>query len=95
MFVNWKVIFKFKADKENCNFPTQFCLGSISSEFGVTKSREVSLKWIVNDFFVDFNDIDKSDTLNMHKYLMFKIKIKKCLELLSKCLLGYCILADL
>ena len=47
------------------------------------------------DFFVDFNDIDKSDTLNMHKYLMFKNKIKKCLGLLSKCLLGYCILVDL
>ena len=32
-FVNGKGIFKFKADNENVNFITQFCLGSISNGF--------------------------------------------------------------
>ena len=27
------------------NFPTQFCLRSISDKFGATESREVSFKW--------------------------------------------------
>ena len=31
---NEKEIFKFKADNKNVNFPTQFCLGSISNGFG-------------------------------------------------------------
>ena len=33
LFVNGKGIFKFKADNENVNFITQFCLGSISNGF--------------------------------------------------------------
>ena len=35
--------FKFKADNKNVNFPTQFCLGSISNGFSATESREMSL----------------------------------------------------
>ena len=50
MFVNGKEIFKFKADNANVNFPTQFCLGSISNGFSVTESREVSLNENVYDF---------------------------------------------
>ena len=44
LFVNGKEIFKFKANNKNVNFPTQFCLGSISNKFGATEPREVSLK---------------------------------------------------
>ena len=76
MFVNGKEIFKFKANNKNVNFPTQFCLGSISNGFGATESREVSLKGNVYDFSVDYNAIDKSDILNIHKYLMVKNNIK-------------------
>ena len=50
LFVNGKEIFKFKADNRN-NFPTQFCLGSISNGFGTTESGEVSLNRSVYDFF--------------------------------------------
>ena len=53
MFVNGKEIFKFKADNGNVNFPTQFCLGSISNGFGATDYREVSLKGNVYSFSVD------------------------------------------
>ena len=72
MFVNVKEIFKFKADGKNVNFPTQFRLGSISNGFSATESREVSLNGNVYDFLVGYNYIDKSDIINIHKYLMTK-----------------------
>ena len=64
LFVNGIEIFKFKADKKNVNFPTRFCLGSISDEFSNTESREVSLERIVYKFSVHCNSTDKSDNLN-------------------------------
>ena len=71
-FVNWKEIFKFKTDSKNVSFPTQFRLGRMSNVFSSTDSREVSLNGNVNDFSVDYNSIDKSNILNIHKYLMIK-----------------------
>ena len=62
--VKGKKIFKFKADNENVNFPTPFCVGSISNGFFATESREVSLSRNVCDFSVDYNSIDKSNILN-------------------------------
>ena len=56
--------------------PTQFCLESISNGFSNTESKEISLNGNVYDFSVDGNFIDKSDILNIHKYLMNKNKIK-------------------
>ena len=76
MFVNGKEIIKFKADSKNVNFPTRFCLGSISDGFSATESREVFLNGNVYDFPVDYNSIDKSDILNIHQYLMAKSNIK-------------------
>ena len=67
LFVNEKEIFKFKIDNKNVNFPSQFCLGNISNEYSATESREVSLNGNVYDFSVDYNSIDKSDILNIHK----------------------------
>ena len=87
--VNGKEIFKFKAHKKNFNFPTWFCLGSISNGFSSTESRDVSLNGNVYDFSVDYNAIDKFGMLNIPKYLMTKNNIKKCSALLSKCLLYY------
>ena len=75
-FVNGKEVFKFKTDNKNFNFPTQFCLGSISNGFSASDSREVSLNGIVYDFSVDCNSINKSDILNIHNYLMKKNNIK-------------------
>ena len=75
LFVNGKEIFKFKSGNKNVNFLTQLCLGSISNGFIATESREVSLNGNVYDFSVDYNFIDKSDILNIHKYLMNKNNI--------------------
>ena len=44
----------------------------MSNVFSSTDSREVSLNGNVNDFSVDYNSIDKSNILNIHKYLMIK-----------------------
>ena len=76
LFVNGKEIIKFKADNKNFNFLTRFCLGSISDVFNAPESREVSLNGNVYDFSFDYNSIDKSDILNIHKYLMTKNSIK-------------------
>ena len=38
-FINGKEVFKSKADNKNANFPTQFCLGSISNGFSATESK--------------------------------------------------------
>ena len=54
----------------------QLCLGSISNGFSATESREVSLNVNVNDCSVDYNSSDKSDIINIHKYLMTKNDIK-------------------
>ena len=72
LFVNGKEIFKCKADNRNFRFPTQFCLGSISNGFSAIQSRQVSLDGNVCGFSVDYNSIDKSDILNIHKYLIAK-----------------------
>ena len=50
LFVNGKQVYNFKADNKNDDFPTQFCLRSISKKFGAIDSREVSLEEDVRDF---------------------------------------------
>ena len=72
LVVNGKEACKFKADNKNVNFPTQFCLGSTSNGVAATESREVSLKGNVYDFSLDYKAIDKSDILNLRKYLKVK-----------------------
>ena len=61
LFVNRKEISKFNVINGNFNFPTKFFLGNIFNGSG---------------FSVDYNAIDKSNILNIHKYLMVKINIK-------------------
>ena len=68
LFVNGKEVYKFKADDKNVNFPTQYCLGSISNKFDAADSRQLSLKGNVYDFSVDYDTINKSDIINIHKF---------------------------
>ena len=75
LFVNGKEICKFKASNKNSNFPSQFCLGSISKKFDYVDSEQVSFKGNVYDFSVDSGAFDKSNILNIHKYLMIKNNI--------------------
>ena len=76
LFVNRKEICKFEVDNKNANFPVQFCLGNIPDRFSAIESRELSLNGYVYGFSVDYNSNDKSDIVNIHKYLMTKNDIK-------------------
>ena len=71
--ISFSIIFKFKYDNKNFNFPTQFYLESISNRFSATETREVSSNRNVYDFSVDCSSNNTSDMLNIHKYLMIKI----------------------
>ena len=64
---------KNNKDNKTINFPTQFCLQSISNAFRANESREICLQGNVCDFSVDWNAIGKFDILNIHEYLMVKI----------------------
>ena len=76
LFVNGKKIYKFKPSHKNVSFPSQFFLGSISDKFDCVNSEEVSFKGNVYDFSVDYGSIEKSEVLNIHKYLMSKNNMK-------------------
>ena len=44
----------------------------MSDGFSATESREISLNGNICDCLVDYNSIDKSDILKIHRYLMTK-----------------------
>ena len=75
LYVNGKEIYNFKASNKNVNSPSQFCLGSIQNEFDSGGLNEVSFKGNVYDFSVDDSAIDKSNILNIRKYLTIKNNI--------------------
>ena len=62
-------IFKFEADNKYVDSPSQFRLRSISRNSDYDESEEVSYKGSVHDFSVDYEATDKSNILNIHKYL--------------------------
>ena len=49
---------------------------NISDGFSATDSREISLNGNLYDYSVNYNSIDKSDILHIHKYLMTKNDIR-------------------
>ena len=63
----------------------------IPNGFSATESREVPLNGNVHDSSIDYNSIDKSHILNIHKNLMTKNKIKQY----PACLLYYKVLVVL
>ena len=50
LFINGQESYKFKADDKSVDFPTQFCLESISNKLGNIDSREVYLEGNVHGF---------------------------------------------
>ena len=69
LFVDGKEISKFKADNKNVN-PLSFVSEVYLMDLVLSLNRNVY------DFSVDYISIDKSDILNIHKYLMTKNNIK-------------------
>ena len=72
MVIRVKKIYKFKTNNSIVNFPAPFCLGRISKRFDYVEVREMSLKGVLYDLSVDYDAIDKSNILKIHKYLMVK-----------------------
>ena len=62
------------------------CLGNVSAEF-LANMIKTDLNRNVYDFSVDNNMIDTSNIIDIHKYLMKKHNIKRCLDFLRKWML--------
>ena len=79
-------MYEFKTNIKNVDFANQFFLGCISNKFAISnkiwvylinfETEKVSLKGNVYDFLVNYDAIDKSDILNIRKYLRVKNNIK-------------------
>ena len=71
LFVNGTEIFKFKA-KDYEIVPYSLCLGNISKDWTNDNMKETGFNGYIYDFSTDYNAINKSDLLDIHKYLMKK-----------------------
>ena len=76
LFVNGKEIYKLKEYNKSVNFSNQICLRSISNKFDYVEVKEVSLNRNVYNVLVSYYANDKSDILNIQKYLIVKNNIK-------------------
>ena len=74
LFVNATEIIKFKAKDSEI---TQYllCLGNLSKDWSVDIMKKTGFNGYINDFSVDYDVIEVSDILEIHKYLMEKSKI--------------------
>ena len=71
LFVNGKEIIKFKA-KDSEIVPYSLCLGNISKDW-TNDMKKTGFDGYIYYFSTDYNVINKSDILDIHKYLMKKI----------------------
>lgn len=60
LFVYGEKIHKIKANYKNVDFPSQFCLASISEKHDGVESCELSFKGNVYNFSVYYDSFDKS-----------------------------------
>ena len=70
-FVNGTEIIKFKA-KNSEIVPYSLCLGNISKDWTNDNMKKTGFNGYIYDFSTDYKVINKSDILNIHKYLMKK-----------------------
>ena len=68
---NGTEIIKFKA-KVSETVATPLCLGNITKEFSEDNTEKTGLNGYLDDFSVDYDAVEVSDILNIHKYLMEK-----------------------
>ena len=71
LFTNGKKIIKLKAKDSEIN-PYEMGLGNISKDWSVDNIKKTSPKGFVYDFSVNYEAIEVSDILDVHKYLMEK-----------------------
>ena len=77
LFINATKIHQFKAkDSDIKRYP--LCLGNISKDVSVDNMKKTGLNRYVYDFSVDYDIIDTSNIIGIHKYLRNKHDKKKC-----------------
>ena len=69
LFVNAKKIYEFKARDSEIKIYI-LCLGNISKDFTANNMKKTGLNGYVYEFSVDYNVIDTSNIINIHKYLI-------------------------
>ena len=69
LFVNGTEIIKFKA-KDSEIVPYLLCLGNISKDWTNDNMKKTGFNGYIYDFSTDYNVTNKSDILDIHKYLM-------------------------
>ena len=72
--MNGKNIIKFKA-KDSEILLYSLCLGNISKDSANDDKKKTGFNGYIYDFSTDYNVINKSDILDIHKYLMKKNNI--------------------
>ena len=71
LFINATKIHQFKAkDSDIKRYP--LCLGNISKDVSVDNMKKTGLNRYVYDFSVDYDIIDTSNIIDIHKYLRNK-----------------------
>ena len=72
LFVDGTEIIKFKT-KDSEIIPYSLCLGNISKDWTNNNMEKAGFNGSIYEFITDYNVINKSDILDIHKYLMRKI----------------------
>ena len=75
LFVNGAEIIKFKAKDSEIN-PYELCIRNIWKDWSIDNMKKTGLKGCVYDFSVDYDAVEVSNILDIHKYLMEKNEIK-------------------
>ena len=74
LFVNGTKTIKFKAkDSEITAYPLY--VGNISKDWSVDNMKKTGFNGYIYDFSVDYDTIEVSDILDIHKYLMKKNEV--------------------
>ena len=71
LFVIGTEIVKFKA-KDSEIVPYSLCLGNISKDWTNDNMKKTGFNGYIYDFSTNYKVINKSDILDIHKYLMTK-----------------------
>ena len=74
LFVNGKEIYKFTV-KDSMIVPNNLCLGNVSKDFSASNMKKTGFNGYIYDFSIDYNSVAVDDILDIHKYLMKKMKV--------------------
>ena len=86
--VNSYIFVKFKANDSEVNV-APLRLDNLLKNLSVDNVKETGLYGYVYNFSVNYDSIDVAAIWDIHKYLMKRHNLKKCLDMLKNYLLDY------